>query len=195
MDGTSPRQQHILALARQAGSVAVDDLALRFDVTPQTIRKDLNELCDARLLARTHGGAMLCSGVENLTYEARRHMAATEKVVMGKHAARLIPNDCSLFMNIGTTTEAVARELVRTAKVPITLVEHARNYGEHNAVQGEVKEMSYFGSYTVYHLKLASGAMLKVTMTNTQRHRDDTFTWGDQVWAHWSRSAHVVLTQ
>ena len=52
MEGTSPRQQQILALARQAGSVAVDELALRFDVTPQTIRKDLNELCDARLLAR-----------------------------------------------------------------------------------------------------------------------------------------------
>ena len=56
-------QQQILALARAAGSVIVDDLALRFDVTPQTIRKDLNELCDARLLVRTHGGAMLASGV------------------------------------------------------------------------------------------------------------------------------------
>ena len=112
MEGISPRQQLILTLARQAGSVSVDELALRFDVTPQTIRKDLNELCDARLLARTHGGAMLSSGVENLAYEARRHMAAAEKVVIGKHAARLIPNDCSLFINIGTTTEEVARALV-----------------------------------------------------------------------------------
>ena len=112
MQGVSPRQQQILALARQTGSVTVDDLALRFDVTPQTIRKDLNELCDARLLARTHGGAMLSSGVENLAYEARRHVAAAEKVVIGRHAARLIPNDCSLFINIGTTTEEVARALV-----------------------------------------------------------------------------------
>jgi DeoR family glycerol-3-phosphate regulon repressor len=112
MQGISPRQQQILVLARQAGSVTVDDLALRFDVTPQTIRKDLNELCDARLLARTHGGAMLSSGVENLTYEARRHMAAEEKVVIGRHAASLIPDNCSLFMNIGTTTEEVARALV-----------------------------------------------------------------------------------
>ncbi len=54
----------------------VDDLAVRFDVTPQTIRKDLNELCDERLLARTHGGAMLSSGVENVAYEARRQLAA-----------------------------------------------------------------------------------------------------------------------
>ena len=112
MQGISPRQQQILAFARQAGNVVVDDLALRFDVTPQTIRKDLNELCDARMLARTHGGAMLSSGVENVAYEARRQIAASEKVVIGQHAARLIPNNCSLFINIGTTTEEVARALV-----------------------------------------------------------------------------------
>jgi DeoR family glycerol-3-phosphate regulon repressor len=112
MHGISPRQQQILALARQTGNVTVDDLALRFDVTPQTIRKDLNELCDTRLLARTHGGAMLSSGVENLAYEARRHIAAVEKEVIARQAARLIPNNCSLFMNIGTTTEEVARALV-----------------------------------------------------------------------------------
>ncbi|MBC8037184.1 MAG: DeoR/GlpR transcriptional regulator [Rhizobiales bacterium] len=112
MPALSPRQQHILSLARQAGNVLVDDLASRFDVTPQTIRKDLNELCDGRLLARTHGGAMLSSGVENVAYEARRQLAASEKVVIGQRAAGLIPNNCSLFINIGTTTEEVARALV-----------------------------------------------------------------------------------
>lgn len=112
MDTISPRQHQILALSRQLGSVTVEDLAQRFDVTPQTIRKDLNELCDLRLLARTHGGAMLASGVENLAYEARRMMAATEKVVIGRHAADLVPNNCSLFINIGTTTEEVARALI-----------------------------------------------------------------------------------
>lgn len=112
MNILSFRQQQIVALARERGGVVVDDLAQRFDVTPQTIRKDLNELCDARLLARTHGGAMLSSGVENLAYEARRHMAAAEKQVIARHAASLIPNNCSLFMNIGTTTEEVARALV-----------------------------------------------------------------------------------
>ncbi len=112
MPALSPRQQQILVLARQTGNVVVEDLAVRFEVTPQTIRKDLNELCDGRLLARTHGGAMLSSGVENVAYEARRQLAASEKVVIGRHAARLIPNNCSLFINIGTTTEEVARALV-----------------------------------------------------------------------------------
>ncbi len=66
--------------------------------------------------------------------------------------------------------------------------------GDFNMVQGTVKEMSYFGSFTVFHLQLASGAVLKVSQANTQRHADETYTWGDTVWAHWSPSAHVVLT-
>jgi DeoR family transcriptional regulator, glycerol-3-phosphate regulon repressor len=109
----SPRQQQILALARASGSVGVEELASHFDVTPQTIRKDLNELCDTRQMTRTHGGAMLSSGVENVAYEARRQIAATEKQKIGRLAASRIPNNCSLFINIGTTTEEVARALVR----------------------------------------------------------------------------------
>ena len=49
------RQQQIVEIARSAGRVIVDDLAVRFQVTPQTIRKDLNELCEQRLLSRIHG--------------------------------------------------------------------------------------------------------------------------------------------
>ncbi len=63
-----------------------------------------------------------------------------------------------------------------------------------NAVQGNIKEMSYFGSFTVYHLALASGATLKVSQANTERRADAALTWGDRAWAHWSSSAHVVLT-
>ena len=108
----TPRQSQILTIARQNGHVLVDDLAVRFDVTPQTIRKDLNELCNNRLLARTHGGAMLSSGVQNMAYDSRRQIAAIEKQSIGQHAATLIPNNCSLFINIGTTTEEVARALI-----------------------------------------------------------------------------------
>ena len=107
----SQRQQDILALARAQGRVNVDELSLRFEVSPQTIRKDLNELCDLQLLSRVHGGAVVTSGVENIAYEARRFIAQTEKRAIGAAAARLIPNNASLFINIGTTTEEVARAL------------------------------------------------------------------------------------
>jgi DeoR family glycerol-3-phosphate regulon repressor len=111
MNALSPRQGDILALARAQGRVGVDELAGRFGVTPQTIRKDLNELCDQRLLSRVHGGAVISSGVENVGYDARRFIAAEEKRAIGEAAARLIPDNSSLFINIGTTTEEVARAL------------------------------------------------------------------------------------
>ena len=109
----SERLNEIVELARQTGRVNVEDLAERFRVTPQTIRKDLNDLCSRRLLARTHGGAILSSGIENLKYDARRLIASDEKVVIGQVAAAQIPDNASLFINIGTTTEAVARALLQ----------------------------------------------------------------------------------
>jgi DeoR family glycerol-3-phosphate regulon repressor len=115
----SPRQSDILDLARQTGRVSVDDLAMGFDVTVQTIRRDLSELCDAGLLARTHGGAMLPSGVTNIAYEERRRLSAEAKDAMGRAAAALIPPGASLFLNIGTTTEAVARALIDTPNLMV----------------------------------------------------------------------------
>jgi DeoR family transcriptional regulator, glycerol-3-phosphate regulon repressor len=105
------RQTEIVSLARLQGRVSVDDLAVRLDVTPQTIRKDLNDLCERRLLTRVHGGAIVASGVANVAYEARRLIAAEEKRAIGLAAAQLITNKSSLFINIGTTTEEVARAL------------------------------------------------------------------------------------
>src|SRR5664279_5002547 len=77
--GLTHRQTEILNLARAVGRVMVDDLVRRFEVSAQTIRKDLNDLCDHRSLTRIHGGAIVASGVENLAYEARRFVAADEK--------------------------------------------------------------------------------------------------------------------
>lgn len=117
----SERQNEILSLARTIGRVEVEDLAARFDVTPQTIRRDLNDLCDRNILTRTHGGAVVSSSVENLSYEARRQIAAASKQAIGMAAAKLIPDNSSLFINIGTTTEEVARALaMRTGLLVIT---------------------------------------------------------------------------
>ena len=108
----SERQNAILDVARTEGRVSVDALSGRFAVSVQTIRKDLNDLCDARLLSRIHGGAVLGAGAENLDYEARNAIAAPEKAAIARAAADLIPDRSSLFINIGTTTEAVARALL-----------------------------------------------------------------------------------
>ena len=106
------RQAKIVALARELGRLSVDDLAARFAVTPQTIRRDLNELCEGRVLTRVHGGAIIASSLENLAYEARKLVASEPKRRIGQAAAALVTDDSSLFINLGTTTEEVARSLV-----------------------------------------------------------------------------------
>ena len=107
----SPRQSDILARARAEGRVMVEPLAEAFGVTVQTIRRDLTEMCEAGVLDRIHGGAVLPSGVTNIGYEDRRRLNAAAKEAIGRACAALIPNGASLFLNIGTTTEAVARAL------------------------------------------------------------------------------------
>jgi DeoR family glycerol-3-phosphate regulon repressor len=107
----SDRQQQIVERARATGRVTVEDLAARFGVTAQTIRRDLGALCAAQLLRRTHGGATMASGVANMAYAERSRIASTGKDAIGRLCAEAIPDDCALFVNIGTTTEAVARAL------------------------------------------------------------------------------------
>ena len=80
-------------------------------MTPQTIRRDLNDLSEAQMVVRVHGGAMVASGVVNLAYEARKLIAGPHKRLIGEAAARLVPDHSSVFINIGTTTEEVARAL------------------------------------------------------------------------------------
>ena len=111
MLSVTPRQQEIIRLARGTGRVNVEGLAEHFNVTPQTIRKDLNDLSERGLLQRYHGGAVISSGVANFGYEARRHLATEEKRRIGIKAASLIPDNSSLLINIGTTTEQVATAL------------------------------------------------------------------------------------
>ena len=102
--------------------------------------------------------------------------------------------DCRHWVGHGITGTLgmAATVALRPEKIHLSRHQPADPY---NTAVGTIKEMAYFGSFTVFHLQLASGALLKVSLANTQRHRDDEFTWGDQVWAHWSRSAQVVLTQ
>ncbi|MDA8704677.1 DeoR/GlpR family DNA-binding transcription regulator [Litoricolaceae bacterium] len=117
----SDRQIDILSRIKRDGRVDVDDLAGAFAVTTQTIRRDLNELCTRGLAARIHGGAMPAVSVSNVDYQQRRQLASTEKESIGRVAAQLIPDHCSVILNIGTTVEQVARALYEhTGLVVIT---------------------------------------------------------------------------
>lgn len=116
----SERQRALLAHIRSHGSGLVESLAEQFQVTPQTIRRDLNILCNRKLLQRVHGGAVAPDdatsyGPErvNLDYSARLLINPEGKDRIGSLTARIIANGASMFINIGTTTERVAFHLTK----------------------------------------------------------------------------------
>lgn len=110
--GLNPRQTMIVEKAQADGFVSVDELAVTFGVTPQTLRRDINMLCEMGVLRRYHGGASLITNTRNVDYASRRQMMQGEKDRIGQLVARHIPDGASLFLNIGTTAEAVARALI-----------------------------------------------------------------------------------
>jgi DeoR family glycerol-3-phosphate regulon repressor len=110
----NPRQSKVLDEVRARGSVTVDALAEQFGVTLQTVRRDVALLADAGLLARFHGGVRVAeSTTENIAYRQRQQLNEQAKLRIARAVAQAVPEGCSLIINIGTTTEAIARELLR----------------------------------------------------------------------------------
>ncbi|MGE5517266.1 MAG: DeoR/GlpR family DNA-binding transcription regulator [Bacteroidota bacterium] len=110
--GLNQRQAQIVDKANADGFVSIDALVEAFAVTPQTIRRDINFLCDLGILRRYHGGASLVPNTRNVDYTDRQALMRDEKERIGQMVARHIPDGASLFLNVGTTTEAVARALL-----------------------------------------------------------------------------------
>lgn len=109
----NPRQIKLLNVVRLHGAVTVEALAEELGVTLQTVRRDVQRLADDGLLARFHGGVRTPgSTVENLAYQQRESLNADGKAAIARAVARQVPNGCSLILNIGTTTEAIARALL-----------------------------------------------------------------------------------
>ena len=109
-----PRHTHLLDVVRSHGPQTIEALAERFGVTLQTVRRDVQRLAEAGLLSRFHGGVRLPgSTTENIAYRQRQAMESEAKTRIAKAIAQRVPNGCSLILNIGTTIEAVARELMQ----------------------------------------------------------------------------------
>ena len=106
------RHGAMLKLVNTYGFMSIEDLSRRFALTPQTIRRDINAMSDQGLLQRYHGGAGMRSSVENVAYTTRQILCLQEKKRIARRVAECIPDRASLFVNIGTTTEEVARALL-----------------------------------------------------------------------------------
>ena len=110
----NPRQALLLELVKNQGSASIEFLAEKFDVTLQTVRRDVQRMSELGLLARFHGGVRLPSSTtENITYRQRQVLSSDAKTRIAKEVAKRVPNGCSLIMNIGTTMETIAHALLQ----------------------------------------------------------------------------------
>jgi len=102
--------------------------------------------------------------------------------------------DCKHYVGHGITGSAgmAVSVALRPEKIRLTC---DKPEGEFNQVLAKVRDLAYFGAYTIYHLLLPSGQVIKVSESNLERHRADPLTWDDPVWASWSPTSQVVLTQ
>jgi DeoR family transcriptional regulator, glycerol-3-phosphate regulon repressor len=105
------RHQEIIELLSQCGFASTEELVTHFDVSPQTIRRDLNELAEQNKIQRHHGGASLSTASSGL-YTAHQVPQLAEKERIAHVVAARIPDGASLFIDIGSSCEAVARALL-----------------------------------------------------------------------------------
>jgi len=80
---------------------------------------------------------------------------------------------------------------IRPEKLRISKDEPAE---PHNKAAGVIEDIAYFGSHSVYHIRLARGAKVMCNFVNQQRWASEGFTWNDPVWVSWGDLEGVVLT-
>lgn len=116
------RKSKLVQHLQQNGRASVQELSTLFDVSESTIRRDLKELEDARLLKRTHGGAVC---LESVNFEPnvleKEDQFKQEKEKIGAAAFELIHEGDSIFLDSGTTTLQLAKEL-RKAQLRVTVI-------------------------------------------------------------------------
>ncbi|MGM8851691.1 DeoR/GlpR family transcriptional regulator [Salinicola halophyticus] len=105
------RHEAIVELVKRQGYASIEQLAKDFDVTPQTVRRDLNQLAEEGIVKRVHGGAGLESSTVNTAYHTRKTLNLDAKRRIAEMLAAQIPDSSSLFINIGTSNEFIAEAL------------------------------------------------------------------------------------
>jgi DeoR family glycerol-3-phosphate regulon repressor len=105
------RHDKIRQIVQAQRFVTIESLAQACAVTPQTIRRDIHALTRKGWLTRYHGGVAASTSTENVAYTQRKVLCFREKQKIAHLLAQHIPDNASLFINIGTTTEAIAHAL------------------------------------------------------------------------------------
>ncbi|MBR1629298.1 MAG: DeoR/GlpR transcriptional regulator, partial [Lachnospiraceae bacterium] len=107
---TENRLSRIEAIVNSAGSVSTVDLMEALDASESTIRRDLSALSSQGRLVRVRGGAMAIGnayGTRDDDVDTRKTLHQAEKLMIGEYAASLIGDEDFVFIDAGTTTEAM----------------------------------------------------------------------------------------
>ncbi|MBE0414527.1 DeoR/GlpR family DNA-binding transcription regulator [Yoonia sp.] len=113
------RHDAITALVLEQGAVTVGSLAERLGVSMQTIRRDVETLCQGAMLRRVHGRVELSEELMNTPFDQRAGTNLVGKRAIGEAAAQLIPDGSTLFISIGSTPLSVALALRRRKRLTV----------------------------------------------------------------------------
>ncbi|MCC2594494.1 DeoR/GlpR family DNA-binding transcription regulator [Tessaracoccus sp. OS52] len=108
------RRQLILQELQSNGGVETEAIAQRFEVSVETIRRDFVELERRSLAQRVYGGAVAVGACTEPSHVERERVAAAEKRQIAALVASRIPDEATVFLDDGTTVEAVAAALHQT---------------------------------------------------------------------------------
>lgn len=113
------RQTAITEMLKERDFVSVEELAARFDVTTQTIRRDINGLCEQGAARRRHGGVVPAALRGNATFHDRQVQNRHAKLAIAREVASHIPDGSSISFGIGTTPQLVAEALLTRQRMKI----------------------------------------------------------------------------
>jgi DeoR family transcriptional regulator of aga operon len=117
------RRQHILARVQREGRVLISDLSEALGISCMTIRKDLDYLASKGLVLRSHGGALpmrtQSTALLDPSLHEKEQKQSKEKLRIAKAAATLVTDGMCIVLDSGTTTTAIARELMRFSRLTV----------------------------------------------------------------------------
>lgn len=140
------RRQRILELLHTEGSVRVSDLSLRFRVTPETIRREINRLADEGRLLRIHGGAVLPTGIPEEPFPRRLSRQLTEKGAIAAAAADLVEEGDTIVLDASTTALALGRALAERQTANLVVLTNGAELPLHVGASAAIAVLCLGGS-------------------------------------------------
>lgn len=116
---TAERRNEIAKILLQEGSIKVGDLAKKFNVSTETIRKDIIWLDKEGIAEKSFGGAVAKTSFVEHSIDDKENENAFEKALIAKEAVKLIPPNGAVILDTGSTNAAIAKELINTSGLTI----------------------------------------------------------------------------